>query len=353
MTLSVKQKTLLVLASAVTVTAVLQALLAWYLTTRLREQATFARLDRDLSRGDPRDRPRFQLIDAGISSEPDRMSTRRNMAPPITVILAASAGILIVSLLGGTLAIGRVLDPMVHEFDVLRRELAREFELRLDERVSERTRIARELHDTVLQSFHGVLYRFQAAKNLLPGRAAEARQVLVRGLDDAANAIAEGRDALHALRASTVVSNNLAEVLGALGGELARVHEDARPSPDVGINVEGHSRDLHPIVHYETYRVAAEALRNAFQHAQAQHIDVDIRYGGHHFQVLVRDDGRGIDPERLDAQPDGHWGLTGMRERAESIGGTLRVWSAVDAGTEIELTVPARRAYANPRSGAA
>jgi signal transduction histidine kinase len=320
-----------------------------------------------------------------------RRSTRQNIAQPVTAILATSAGILVVSLVLGTLAIGRFLDPivalaaavkertigggavdragapspsaferlhpidthapgevgdLVHGFNTLLRELARELELRLDERVNERTRIARELHDTLLQSFHGVLYRFQAAKNMLPGHPAEAQQVLARGMDAAIQAITEGRDAVHALRASTVVAHDLPDAVGALGAELVRAHEDAGPAPRVAINVEGHSRELHPIVRHETYRVAAEALRNAFRHARARRIDVDIRYGDQELQLLVRDDGRGIDPRTLDTLPDGHWGLTGMRERAESIAGTLRVWSAVGTGTEIELTISSSRAYA-------
>jgi signal transduction histidine kinase len=249
-----------------------------------------------------------------------------------------------------THAPGEVGD-LVHGFNTLVRELARELELRFDERVNERTRIARELHDTLLQSFHGVLYRFQAARNMLPGRPAEAKQMLARGMEAAIQAVTEGRDAVHALRASTAVAHDLADALGAFGAELVQAHEGAETAPRVAINEEGHSRELHPIVRHEIYRVAAEALRNAFRHARAQHIDVDIRYGHQEFQLLVRDDGRGIDPETLDTLPDGHWGLTGMRERAESIAGNLRVWSALGSGTEIDLTIPSSRAYAKFHQG--
>jgi signal transduction histidine kinase len=322
-----------------------------------------------------------------------RRGARENITQTVSAILIASAGMLFLSLVVGTLAIGRFLEPivalaaavkerttargavdrslmpspnvferlhtidthapgevadLVHGFNTLLRALARELALRLDERVAERTRIARELHDTLLQSFHGVLYRFQAAKNMLPGHPAEAKQVLAHGMDAAIQAITEGRDAVRALRASATVEHDLADALSALGAELVQAYEEAEPAPRVVINVEGHSRVLHPIVRHETYRVAAEALRNAFRHARALRIDVEIRYGDHEFQLVVRDDGRGIDPQTLDSLPDGHWGLTGMRERAESIAGTLRVWSAVGTGTEIDLTIPGSRAYALP-----
>ena len=111
--------------------------------------------------------------------------------------------------------------------------------------------------------------------------------------------------------------------------------------------VEGHSRDLHPIVREEIYKIAAEAVRNAFQHAQARHIDVDIRYDHRHFRLVVRDDGKGIDPAVLAALgKEGHFGLHGMPERASVIGGRLTVWSEPNIGTEVELRVPVRAAYA-------
>jgi signal transduction histidine kinase len=106
---------------------------------------------------------------------------------------------------------------------------------------------------------------------------------------------------------------------------------------------------LHPILRDEIYRIAAEALRNAFKHAQARHIEVQIRYGENKFSVHVGDDGKGIDREVLSGEGrTGHFGLRGMRERAELIGGKLAVWSEVDSGTEVELSIPASRAYAKP-----
>jgi signal transduction histidine kinase/ligand-binding sensor domain-containing protein len=226
------------------------------------------------------------------------------------------------------------------------RQVAHEFDLRLEERVNERTRIARELHDTLLQSFHGLIFRFQAAHNLLPARPVDAQLALERGLDQAEQAIADGRDAVQDLRTSTLLPNDLAEAVGALGAELAAQHADT-PRPALHVNVEGHARTLHPIVRDDVYRIAAEALRNAFRHAEAREIEATIRYGERELEVAVRDDGKGIDPQRLGQQPEGHWGLRGMRERAELIGGTLRVWSEQRSGAQVELTVPASRAYAS------
>jgi signal transduction histidine kinase len=110
--------------------------------------------------------------------------------------------------------------------------------------------------------------------------------------------------------------------------------------------VEGAAQDLHPILRDEIYRIAGEALRNAFHHARARRIEVEIRYDARRFRVRVRDDGIGIDADLLSqGGRAGHWGLRGMRERAKSIGGQLEVWSEHGAGTEVELTVPAPGAY--------
>ena len=113
------------------------------------------------------------------------------------------------------------------------------------------------------------------------------------------------------------------------------------------VAVEGESRNLHPILRDEVYKIAAEAMRNAFRHAQARQVEAEIRYDNEQFRLRVRDDGKGIDPAVLSSQgSEGHYGLPGMRERATLIGGKLVVWSEVDAGTEVELRVPASTAYA-------
>jgi signal transduction histidine kinase len=230
-----------------------------------------------------------------------------------------------------------------------RHRIAHQINIRLEERVNERIRIARELHDTLLQSFHGVIFRFQAADNLLPARPVEAKQTLESAIDDAAQAITETRDAVHELRSSTVVTNDLAAAVTALGRELAGHPTTATASqnlPTVLVEVEGTPQDLHPILRDEIYRIAGEALRNAFHHARARRIEVEIRYDDRELRVRVRDDGSGIDPSILSQEERaGHWGLTGMRERAMRIGGQMDLWSGLGAGTEVELRFPASIAY--------
>lgn len=235
-------------------------------------------------------------------------------------------------------------------------QIAREFDAHLEGRVNERMRMARDLHDTLLQSFHGLLPRFQAVQNLLPGRVTEAKQVLESALDDAGKAITEARDAVQGMRVSTVLTNDLAKALETFGEEMA-AHHAAETAAENGaganenaavfsVEVEGAPQELHPILRDEIYRIAAEALRNAFHHAQAQRIEVELRYSTSELRVRVRDDGAGIDPSILGQKGRaGHFGLKGMRERAEQIGGKLEVWSERGAGTEIELTLPASVAY--------
>lgn len=225
------------------------------------------------------------------------------------------------------------------------RQLRREFALTLEARVGERTSIARDLHDTLLQSFHGLLMRFQTVSELLPDRPIEAKKKLDNTIEQAAGAITEGRDAVQGLRESTVQTNDLAQAVNTLGEELAADLTQQRP-PAFRVTVEGETRELHPILRDEIYRIAAEALRNAFRHAQAQHLEVEIRYDDQQFRMRVRDDGKGMDAAALSGQaPKGHFGLNGMRERAKLVGADLTVWSEVEAGTEVELRIPAGIAY--------
>ena len=220
-----------------------------------------------------------------------------------------------------------------------------QFEMTLEARVSERTRIARELHDTLLQSFHGVLLRLQTVSQLMRERRMEAQESLESTIDEVAEAITEGRDAVQGLRASTVQTNDLALALNVLCEGLATDPANDG-TPAFQVTVQGEGRDLHPILRDEIYRIATEGLRNAFHHAQATRIEVEIRYDDEQFQLRVRDDGKGIDPAVLCRQHvEGHYGLPGMRERATLIGGKLTVWSELEAGTEVELRVPASTAY--------
>jgi len=225
-------------------------------------------------------------------------------------------------------------------------QLQHQFAIGLEARVNERTRIARELHDTLLQSVQALLLHFQTGIDLLPGRPVEARKTLEVALDRADQAINEGRDAVQGLRASVVETNDLVSAVRILGEELGAADTNQN-SVVFEVEVEGAPRNLHPILRDEVYRIAAEALRNAFRHAQAQRIEVQILYGERWLRLRVRDDGKGIDPKFL--SEDGrakHYGLHGMRERAKLVGGKLAVWSKLDSGTEVELSIPASTAYA-------
>jgi signal transduction histidine kinase len=170
-----------------------------------------------------------------------------------------------------------------------------------------------------------------------------AKEKLDGAINEAASAITEGRNAVQGLRESTVERNDLAIAIRTLGGALA---SDALKPPDFSVAVEGESRDLHPIVRADIYKITAEALRNAFRHGHATHVDVEIRYDREQFRLRVQDDGKGFDEALLPRQAAaGHYGVPGMRERATLMGGTLTVWSNVGAGTAVELCIPARSAY--------
>jgi signal transduction histidine kinase len=243
-------------------------------------------------------------------------------------------------------AIGSFIVAAILGWSVVRRMV----DLRLEARVSERTRIARDLHDTLLQSFQGVLLRFQAATIVLPDRPTEAKQALEHAIDEAAQAITEGRDAVHNLRSASGAADDLAVAIGSLGTELTALSPDRTTTPAaIDVSVEGTAHNLYPLVRDEVYRIAGEAVRNAFRHANARRIEVEIRYDERRLRVRVRDDGRGIQPAVLEGDRPGHFGLPGMRERAEVIGGRLNVFSEGGLGTEIELTIPAGAAYVRSR----
>jgi signal transduction histidine kinase/ligand-binding sensor domain-containing protein len=234
-------------------------------------------------------------------------------------------------------------------YQVRLRQLHRQFALTFEARIDERLRIARELHDTLLQSFQGLLLLFHTVSRLLPDRPSEAKKRLESAVEQAAEAITEGRDAVQGLRASTPQSNELALAINTLGQDVAAKTAHRRPV-DFRVHLEGETRDLHPVARDEIYKITAEALRNAFQHAEARRVEVEIRYDDREFRLRVRDDGKGIDPAVLSGSGrDGHYGLPGMQERSKVVGGKLTVWSEADAGTEIELRIPATNSYVAPR----
>jgi signal transduction histidine kinase/ligand-binding sensor domain-containing protein len=226
------------------------------------------------------------------------------------------------------------------------RQLESQFAAGLETRVDERTRIARELHDTLLQSFQGAVFQFQAARRLFLRNADNVSEAMDEAIQAAEVGITEGRAAIQNLRPEPAAQRNLPELLNAACSELAIAQELNGLASDYQVLVEGKQRDLSSMLQDEVYRISREAIRNAFAHAAAVHIEVEIRYDQDQLRVRIRDDGKGIDPKTLeDRGRPGHWGITGMRERAQRIGAQLAFWSEVGAGTEVQLTVPGAIAY--------
>jgi signal transduction histidine kinase/ligand-binding sensor domain-containing protein len=210
---------------------------------------------------------------------------------------------------------------------------------RLEERLAERERIARELHDTLLQGLQGLVLRFQAAADCLPAQE-PVRTQLEDALERADQVLSESRDAVKNIRGSSGGEAELAQTLAATAKQLAQAHLG-----QFRASVEGAARELHPIVREEALQIAREALTNAFQHAKAELVEVEVSYGDAELHVRVRDDGQGMNDDVLLTGRPGHWGLLGMRERAKKIRANLTIWSKQGAGTEIDLRVPSRVAY--------
>ena len=221
------------------------------------------------------------------------------------------------------------------------RQVARQFSIRLEERVNERTRIAQELHDTLLQGFLSASMQVHVAADSMP-EDSPVKPILTRALQVMGQVIEEGRNALRGLRASHSVSLDLEEAFSLVQQELGPL---GREDVDFRVIVDGEQRPLHPSLRDEVYRIGREALRNAFCHSRAHHIEIELKYSAKQLLVLVRDDGTGIDPNILTSGREGHWGLSGMRERADRIGARFHVLSRASAGTEIELAVPADLAF--------
>lgn len=209
---------------------------------------------------------------------------------------------------------------------------------RHDERIAERQRIARELHDTLLQGFQGVILRFQAIMERLPSDQ-PARAQIGDTLERADEILISGRDRVSQLRA--LDAGNLAEALVA-AARAASIHSDV----DFKFGVHGAARALRPIVIEELVAIGAEAITNALKHAKADSVSVSLGYGQHDLTLEVRDDGVGIDaPTLAQGGRDGHFGFTGMRERAEKLKAKLSVASTKGHGATIKVIVPARVGY--------
>ncbi|WP_321475560.1 two-component regulator propeller domain-containing protein [uncultured Paludibaculum sp.] len=223
-------------------------------------------------------------------------------------------------------------------------QLTRQLNIRFEERLAERTRIAQDLHDTLLQGFLSASMQLHVAADTLPDESA-AKPRLERILKLMGQVIDEGRHAVQGLRSSRSDSHDLDQAFSRIQQEMG-IQEDV----NFRVIVQGHPRAMHPILRDEVYRIGREAVVNAFRHAQAKSIEVELEYTSKQFRFLVRDDGCGIDPHVLRQGKEGHWGLPGMRERAEWIGAKLHVYSSTSAGTEVELSVPNNIAFAGKHS---
>lgn len=223
-------------------------------------------------------------------------------------------------------------------------QVARQLNVRFEERLAERTRIAQELHDTLLQGFLSASMQLHVAADRLPADS-PAKKPLARVQDLMSRVIEEGRNAVRGLRSTSTDADDLEQALAGISQELAIGDE-----VEYRVIVEGRPRPLKPLIRDEAYRIGREALANAFRHSGAKNIAVELEYASGHLRMLVRDNGRGIDADVLRSGSEGHWGLPGMRERADRVGARFKVWSRAGAGTEVELVVPSAVAFVRPAS---
>jgi signal transduction histidine kinase/ligand-binding sensor domain-containing protein len=220
--------------------------------------------------------------------------------------------------------------------------LAKQMNMRFEERLAERTRIAQELHDTLLQGFLSVSMQMHVVNDHLAVDSPE-KPLVSRILELMGQVIEEGRNSVRGLRSSKLSSPDLESA-------FSQIRREFPVQSQIGFRVivEGTPRPLRSAIREEVYLIGHEALSNAFRHAHASDIEVELEYAASHLRVLIRDNGGGIDSQVLRSGRDGHWGLSGMKERSERIGGKLRVLSHAGAGTEVELSVPGPIAFALP-----
>jgi signal transduction histidine kinase len=212
------------------------------------------------------------------------------------------------------------------------------------ERLDERATIAQDLHDTLLQGFVSASMQLHVADDQLPPDS-PAKPMVGRVIDLMRQVAEDSRKTLRGLR-STWNLNDLEKAFARVPQELG-----GPPAADFTVIVEGRAQWLPPGICDQIYRIGREALANAFRHSEARRIEIEVEYGEKLLRVVVRDNGQGIDPQVLRTGRDGHWGLAGMRERAQKIGARLEVWTRKGSGTEVELSVPASMAYRSEPAG--
>jgi FixJ family two-component response regulator len=206
-------------------------------------------------------------------------------------------------------------------------------------RLEERTRIAQELHDTLLQTFLSASMQLGVAVEAVPEESA-VRPRLDRVLQIMSRGIEEGRSTIRGLRPSDSAARDLVIALSGIEQELS-----CRPDIDFRVHVAGRQQRLNPLIQQEIYRIGREALLNAFCHSGAKRVEVELEFADQSLQMRVRDNGTGIDPQVLRNGREGHWGLAGMHERAARIGGLLKISTSPSNGTEVRLTIPSGIAF--------
>lgn len=226
------------------------------------------------------------------------------------------------------------------------RQIRHQMRVRLEERLDERERIARELHDTLLQSVQGLIFGFHAISERLPATE-PSRGAMERTLDRANQVLAEGRDRVGSLRVLADTSGNLAQLFTSAAREIIQ-----NSHMEFDVVVAGNPRHLNAVAREEAYWIGREALMNAVRHSKGKRVEIELIYSDKTLQLRIRDDGHGIDVSSLSGGQKKQWGLVGMRERARKIRSQLEVLSRVGSGTEIELVVPAAVAYQRNSSGA-
>jgi len=219
------------------------------------------------------------------------------------------------------------------------RQVTSNVQARLSVRMEERVHIARELHDTLLQGFQGLVLRFDAAMKTIP-KDHPSRNLMEAVLDRADVVLLEGRESVRNLRQDDISATELLDKLTHRGEELRQTNPIR-----FRVSLIGSPERLDPTVGEEAYRIGSEALANAFLHSGSSEIELEITYDRDHLRLRIRDNGLGISQAVLHRGKDGHWGLVGMRERAQKIGGQLKIWSHENAGTEVELAIPVAIAY--------
>jgi signal transduction histidine kinase len=219
-------------------------------------------------------------------------------------------------------------------------EMSKKLHLRFEERLAERTRVAQELHDTLLQGVLSASMQLHVAADQVSDNS-PAKPGLNRVLELMAQVIDEGRNTVRGLRSSPI--DNAHDLESA----FSRVPQELGTPPGVNFHlvVEGTALPLRSLIRDDIYSIGREAMVNAFRHSQSKSVDVELEYAPNHLRILIRDQGCGIDRRVIESGRDGHWGLSGMRERAERIGARLKVMSRIGGGTEVELRLPAEIAF--------